>query len=84
MKVFDMQNIRNTEESLGSLFSKLISEQEGVEQKDVTPDYILEQREKKIYPNQTFDLGSRDGGYDGFGLTFLTRKEIEKIISDTN
>jgi hypothetical protein len=84
MKVSDIENISVTDESLDVLFTRLIADQDNVNQNNVTPEYIRKQREEKIYPNQTFDLGSDYGGYDGFGLTFLSRNEIKKIFRETD
>lgn len=67
------------EESLDSIFTRLIAAKDNVDQKEVTVEYIRQQREKLIYPNVRYNVGSTYGGYDHDGLLFLTRNELKDI-----
>jgi hypothetical protein len=65
--------------SLNDLFVSLIAEHDNIDTSEVTVDYILEQRETKIYPSKRFDHGSRFGGYDDIGLSIYSGKELTLI-----
>jgi hypothetical protein len=45
---------RKPGESLHSYFSRIIAKLDGVDPDEVTPEYIQQQYEKRIYPNQRF------------------------------
>lgn len=64
---------------LSELLGHLIANEDGVRPECVTPTYIQAQREKLVYPQMRFELGSRYGGYNTHGLTFLNRSEIEAL-----
>ena len=81
MNITEINSMAEKKESLDSLFTRLIAECDNVNQRDVTVEYIRERREEKIYPDRHFNLGSKYGGYEGFGLTFLTRRQIDSLLN---
>ena len=64
--------------SLDEYLKRLIAERDGVKPEDVTPSYIREQREKRIYPKVRYCNCSEYGGYNLNGLEVYTREELEK------
>lgn len=48
---------------------------------DLTPEWVVEQRERFVYPNTRFSISSKYGGYNAVGLKFSTRSEVEAILS---
>ena len=66
-----MNNIGCSDEDLGTLFARKIAEMEGIPVEEVTVEYILQQREKRIYPNINYEAP--------LGLWFFTRKELDRI-----
>lgn len=47
---------------LDSILSRLIADQLGIEAKDVTVGFLMDQRQKQIYPKALYDFGSLPGG----------------------
>lgn len=64
-------------------FRRLIAARAGISPEEVTPEYILKQRELTVYPNTRFDIHSAYGGYQGQHLMVLTRNEIEELAQKT-
>lgn len=67
------------EVNLDKIFTRLIAKELNVEESKVTVEFIRQQREKTIYPNIRYNVGSAYGGYDHEGLLFLTRNEFKEI-----
>ena len=78
MKNLNTKDFR-PEESLDSIFTRLIAKKDNITEQGVTVDYISQQREKLIYPNVRYEVGSTYGGYDHDGLLFLTQNELAAI-----
>lgn len=72
-----------TDEDLHRAFISLIAQQADVDENEVTEDWIMEQREKHIYPTARWTNYSDYGGYNLRGLRVLNRKEIDNIHSIT-
>jgi hypothetical protein len=70
----NLANGRQEPVNLHELFLKEISRLDGVPESEITPAYIEEQWEKKIYPHTKFDVG-----YSFPGLVFYTQNQLEKI-----
>ncbi len=73
------KDFRNQEKRLYNRLVSLIAEHDHIEPSEVTMHYILNRREKHIYPEKRFDKGSKYGGYDDFGLYVFTDNELKKI-----
>lgn len=66
-------------ESLESYLTRLIAKTDNIREEDVTVEYIEKQRNQLIYPEVRHEIGSDYGGYDGSGLTFYTRRELDEM-----
>ena len=60
--------------------TELIARDFGVSPEEVTPAFIHEWREKKIYPAPNYDFNGKYGGYLYAGLEVLSPSEIEAIL----
>lgn len=65
--------------NLGQYLTQLIAAADAVRPEEVTPEYIHEQRETRIYPHVRYNLGSDYGGYCSDGLEFLTVEEFNRL-----
>lgn len=68
-------------EKLNDYFNRLISILDGIDPKDVTPQYIQEQREKKNYPNIKY-TDSKKMLYDTRFWGLLLPEDLEKIFKE--
>jgi hypothetical protein len=64
---------------LDDFFKAEIARLDNIPASQVTPDYIEQQREKKIYPVTKMDEGSSLGGHSEIGLKFFTRTQQRKL-----
>lgn len=69
--------------SLHELFVSLIAQNANVSKEEVTEDWIMEQREKNIYPDARWATDSNYGGYSCRGMKVLTKREVSDIHSVT-
>lgn len=67
-------------DSLDTWLAERIAICENVAADDIDIEYIHRQRELKHYPTTRYDIGSKYGGYNGTGLQFKTREELEQSL----
>lgn len=65
-------------------FEKSISIYDEIDIKYVTPSYILEQRQKHVYPTVIFNIDSEYGGYHSGHLEHYTRNQFKVIRNEVD
>lgn len=66
-------------QTLSQFFGAAIAKLDNIEESQITPNYIEQQREKKIYPFTVSEEGSALGGHCEIGLKFYTRNQLARI-----
>ena len=66
-------------QTLSKFFGGAIAKLDNIDESQITPSYIEQQRERKIYPFTTSDEGSALGGHCEIGLKFYTRNQMARI-----
>lgn len=64
---------------LSDLLTRLIADSDSVSEAQVTVEYIQNRREKAIYPETRYHIGSDYGGYHNHHLEVMTRDELDKL-----
>ncbi len=67
------------ERPLEEFFANLVAASNGIQPADVTEEYILRQRDERVYPTARFTIHSPIGGYNGARLSALSREQIAAL-----
>ena len=67
-------------ETLHEFLVREIAELEGIEPNEVTQEWLMDKREKEIYPSARWETCSELGGYNSKGLSIITQDEVKNIM----
>lgn len=72
------------EETLDELQRRLIAELLSVKPEDVTPEFLDDILEHRVYPKTRLTIGSQFGDHSNSHLRVLTREEFDRIRKEAD
>jgi hypothetical protein len=72
------------ERPLEEFFANLVAASNDIQPAEVTEEYILRQRDERVYPTARFNIHSPIGGYNGTRLNAFSREQIAALDKEVN